>query len=148
MRFLNQKQIKEIYRMIEKQFGFKPVMDYLFIMSKDDRIYIANNDLNIDLSMLNVNSIGLYFGRIIHNEFKLTIEGTQLLGKYAKKNVIELTDKEVMDWMHGFNIDKESSHEGFVIIKHNDDFLGCGKHKNNKIFNLVPKERRIVSLRD
>ena len=61
----------------------------------------------------------------------------------SNKNVIALNDKEAKEWLSGIDIDKESDEDVFVIIKHNDDFLGTGKAKEGKILNFVPKIRRI-----
>jgi NOL1/NOP2/fmu family ribosome biogenesis protein len=40
-----------------------------------------------------------------------------------------------------FNITNKE-YDGFVILKHENDFLGTGKYKNEKILNFVPKARR------
>ena len=33
--------------------------------------------------------------------------------------------------------------KGYVIIRHEGDYLGCGKYVDGKILNHVPKERRL-----
>ena len=34
---------------------------------------------------------------------------------------------------------------GYVLIRHGNDFIGSGKASDRKIFNYVPKARRISS---
>ena len=43
----------------------------------------------------------------------------------------------------GNDIDKEFNVHGFIILKYKKDFIGCGRYKEGKIFNYVPKERRL-----
>jgi NOL1/NOP2/fmu family ribosome biogenesis protein len=145
-KFLNKKQVKEILDLIKKQWDCELELDYTFMLSDKDKVYIVNRDIDrIDLSKLRINSLGMYLGEIKHNEIRLTIEGAQLVGPHAKKNVVELDDKEARLWLKGYDIEKEASVQGFVIMKHNNDFLGSGRCKEGKISNFVPKTRRIMA---
>ena len=36
----------------------------------------------------------------------------------------------------------ERYNERYVVLKYKDDFIGCGKVKNGKVWNYVPKDRR------
>ena len=75
---------------------------------------------------------------------RLSIEGSQIMGPYAKKNVLELSKEASRDWLKGRDLAVETDCSGFVIVKSGDDFMGCGKVKDNKLLNFVPKIRRIV----
>ena len=86
--------------------------------------------------------MGMYFGHVKNNELRLSIEGSQLLHKSAKKNVLELDDENAKKWMDGQDIDMETSKNGFQIIANNGSALGCGKISKEKLLNFVPKERR------
>lgn len=33
--------------------------------------------------------------------------------------------------------------KGFIVMKNNDDYLGCGKASETKITNFIPKSRRL-----
>lgn len=143
LKILNKKQIKKILEIIKKQYGCKVNLDYAFLQNEKNRVYIANKEFaDIDLTKLRINSVGLYFGELRSGELRLTIEGSQIIGPYAKENVVELDEKESKEWMKGYDLVKETNTKGFVIIKHKEDYLGCGKVKENKIFNYVPKNRR------
>lgn len=142
LKILNKKKIKQILAMLEKQWGFKDELNYAFLETAKGKIYISNKEIfNLDLSELKINSIGLYFAEI-RSGIRLSIEGSQIIGPKATKNVVELTEKETKQWMKGIDIEKKTDTEGFVILKHKNDFLGSGKATEDKILNFVPKTRR------
>lgn len=145
LKFLNKKEIKNILNLIKNQWNCDIELDYVFLISEKDKIYIVNKEISkIDLSKLRINSIGLYFGTVVEgNSLRLSIEGSQFIGPKAKKNIIELNEKEFKEWMKGIDIEKDVEEKGFVIIKYKDDFLGCGKAVDKKILNYVPKARRL-----
>ena len=144
LKILNKKEIKRLLEMLDKHWGFKGEMEYAFLQSEKYKIYIANKEIfNLDLSKVKINSYGLYFAEV-RNGIRLSIEGSQIVGPKATKNVIELNDEELKEWMSGADLDKETDSNDFVILKHGDDFLGTGKStKEGKILNYVPKTRRI-----
>lgn len=144
---LNSKEAKAILRIIKEQWNAEPKLDYFFFKDNDNKIYIMNREFTlIDTSKLRINSLGLYIGQLRDNEFRLSIEGSQIIGKHAKKNVVELNKEDMRRWLRGEEIDLIKKIPGFIILKHNNDFLGSGKiTKDNKLMNFIPKERRIRS---
>ena len=147
LKFLNKKEIKNILDLIRKQWDCDAKLDYVFSMNEKGKIYIVNREISeIDLSKLRISSIGLYFGTLVEgSSLRLSIEGSQLVGPKAKKNVVELSEKELKEWLKGIDIDKDTKEKGFVIIRYKDDFIGCGKAVDKRILNYVPKARRISS---
>ena len=144
IKILNKKEIKKILESIEEQWDAEVNLDYAFLKTEKDKIYLVNKDISkIELGKLRINSIGLYFAEIRNGEIRLSIEGSQLIGKKAEKNVLKLNEKEMKEWMKGSDLEKEGNFSGFLIIKHKDDFLGCGKCANGKILNYIGKARRI-----
>ena len=144
LKILNKKEIKHILGMIKSQWNADADLDYVFLKTEKGKIYIVNKEIaKIDLVKLRVNSIGLYFGEIKNGEIRLSIEGSQIVGQKAEKNVLELDENEAKEWMQGNDLEKETGASGFFIIKYKDDFLGCGKYKDGKIFNFIGKARRI-----
>jgi NOL1/NOP2/fmu family ribosome biogenesis protein len=145
LKILNTRDKKEISKLIKKQFGCKfDFNDYAVFMNRYNKIYIINKEISlINFNELKINSIGLYFGEINVNQLRLSIEGSQIIGKIATKNVFELDDKQAKQWMKGIDLEIDFDKKGFVIIKNNDDFLGCGKFVKSKLLNYVPKNRRV-----
>jgi len=146
MKWLNSREVKVIRKKIENQWGWCPPMDdYFFMARRDERVAIVSKEVE-RLDIQRVNTAGLYFVKIVSGEIKLTIEGSQIVGPKSKKNVVELNDEEVQQWIRGFDIPREGFTKGFLIIRNKNDYLGCTKHSGDKLHNLVPKERRIKSL--
>ncbi|MBW2979833.1 hypothetical protein KY360_00270 [Candidatus Woesearchaeota archaeon] len=146
LKILNKKQIKNLLELIKNQWGCDVELDYVFLINQKNKVFLANRELfDVDLKKLRVNSLGLYFGEQVNEkEFRLSIEGSQLIGPKATKNVVELDDSEARLWLKGEDIEKEVDCNGFVIIKNSDDYMGSGKIKDNKILNYVPKTRRLA----
>ncbi len=166
LQILNSKQLKQIKQLLKSQFDADfDFSQYAVLKSPKDKIYIVQKDiftkLNQDLTKLRINSIGMYFAHIKNNELRLSIEGSQLVGPIAKKNIVELRNDELEQWIQGIDLDttehfphpyfppEQKDHTSilgpnqFIIIKHNNDFIGCGKLTKNKVLNFVPKTRRI-----
>ena len=144
LKILNNKEVKGILKLLDNQFGFKDRLDYVFLMNKKNKIYLVTKDIErIAIDNLRIDAIGLYFGEVNHGSLRLSIEGSQMIGKRARKNIVELDKEDAELWSMGNDIDKEFDVYGFVILKHKKDFIGCGKYKEGKIFNYVPKERRL-----
>lgn len=144
LRILNNKEIKKILSLIKQQWNASPKLDYGFLMNKENKIFLVNRDIaKIDLAKLRINSLGLYLGEIAHGELRLSIECSQLIGPFAKKNIIELSDKEARDWLKGFDLEKQTDCTGHVILRNNNDYLGTGRVKENRILNFIPKNRRL-----
>ncbi|NQV09192.1 hypothetical protein HQ529_05050 [Candidatus Woesearchaeota archaeon] len=144
LKILNSKEVKEILSILKKQFGFESKLDYVFLMNEKNKIYIANKEVfDINIDNLNINSIGIYFAFMKNKQIRLSIEGSQIIGPVSKKNIVELHDNEAKLWMKGFDLFKTTKNKGFVLIKNNNDFLGCGKQIEDKILNYVPKIRRL-----
>ena len=143
LKILNRKKIKEILALIKKQWGADFKTELAFLMNTQNKIFLVNREVfNLNLEKLRINSIGLYFGELKNNELRLSIEGSQLVGKNAKQNIAELNEKQAMQWLKGQDIGIKENYTSFVILKHKNDFLGTGKYKQDKILNFVPKARR------
>lgn len=146
LKILNKKEIKAILALIKKQWGADFKQDYAFLMNTKNKIFIVNKDISrINLNRLRINNVGMYFGEINKGEIRLSIEGAQLVGPLAKKNVLELDEKEAREYLKGQDLDKGAKERGFVVIRHGEDFLGTGKSNGKVIYNYTPKERRILS---
>lgn len=147
LKILNSREIKGIYELIKEQWGADIKLDYGFLRNNKNRIFVISRDISrIDLSGLRLNSAGMYFCEIDGKGIRLSIDGSQIIGPKAEKNVVELNDEETKKWFKGEDIEKECKNcRGFVILKHNRDFLGTGKYSNGKILNYVGKSRRILT---
>ncbi|MEA3430498.1 MAG: hypothetical protein U9R08_04455, partial [Nanoarchaeota archaeon] len=74
---------------------------------------------------------------------RLSIEGSQLVGPKAQKNIAKINNEQAQKWIRGEDIKIKQEFEGFVIIKHETNYIGSGKFKEGTILNFVPKVRRL-----
>ncbi len=142
---LNSKEVKVIAAAVKQQWGGNFSFDGGFLEGRDGDIFLISRDIEkLDLERLNIESAGLYFGQVRNGELRLSIEGSQLVGRTATRNVIEVTDADFRQWLSGSDLEKDySGCSGYVLIKHDGDFIACGKCKDGKILNFVPKARRV-----
>lgn len=144
LRVLDRKDKKAFLEILENQFGFEDKLDYSFLINNKNKVFIVNKEIaGIDLNKIRINSIGLYIAEFRNNEVRLSIEGSQIIGPKAKKNIIELDEKEAREWLKGKDIEKETEAKGFVMIKHDNDYMGSGKIRGSTILNFVSKTRRL-----
>lgn len=147
LNFLKSKEIKGILDIIENQWSAKcPFLkDFAFLLTRKNRLYIASKEVgSVDFSKVRISSVGLHIGELKNGVLRVNIEGSQLVGPFAKKNVVELSDDEANSWLRGTDLPKSGDLNGFVIMKQNNDFLGSGKFKEGVILNYVSKARRLV----
>jgi NOL1/NOP2/fmu family ribosome biogenesis protein len=143
--FLNKKESGSLLKNIKEQFGIKELdLDYIFVKNRENKIYIVSNSLKkLDMSKLRINSFGSYFCKMDNSGIRMTVEGSQLIGKYATKNILELDKEQIKEWIKGNQVDVKSDMIGFVLIKSKKDFFGSGLIKNNILLNYFPKTRRL-----
>jgi NOL1/NOP2/fmu family ribosome biogenesis protein len=141
---LNSKEVKNIMKQLEEQFGFDEKLDYVFLRNNKDKAYITTRAIEqIDLNSIRIDSVGLYFGKYYSDGFRLTIEGAQLIADKCKKNVVELSMEQKHDWLMGKDISLPSHENSFVILKWKDDILGCAKVKHELAWNSLPSSRKL-----
>jgi NOL1/NOP2/fmu family ribosome biogenesis protein len=142
---LNSRETKKILQDIKEQWGAALEKEYAFIQNSEGKIFVVSRDIEqIDFDKININSFGLYLADYEkNNELRLSIEGSQMVGPKATKNIIELIAEESRGWLKGQDIPTNAEATGFVILKSGADYLGSGKIKDGRIMNFVPKTRRI-----
>jgi len=144
-KILNSKEIKRILNWLKEHYGIKELkINKAFLQNPKGKIYLISKDISeLETKNLRLNLIGMYFAKQEKENIRLSIEGSQIIGPKATKNIAELNNKQVDEWTRGQDIEFEENLEGFVIIKHENDFYGVGAYKEGKILNYVPKDRRI-----
>ncbi len=157
---LNSKETKHILEKIRDHYGYdidKNDLDYAFLMNKDKRIYIISKDLaRVPYDEMKVDGIGIYFGELYNEKLRLSIEGAQIIGKHATKNIHNLDYDQMISWIKGNDIEFSDVGEDFVIVRYKElktgkyDILGCGKYNKStgKLMNYVSKSRKLVVVND
>jgi NOL1/NOP2/fmu family ribosome biogenesis protein len=143
MSILNSKEKKELYAKLHEQWDIEYSTEHGLLRNSEDKIYLMNNSLaSIDTSKLRINSLGLYIAEWKKHSLRLSIEGSQLLGPSAKKNIIDISKEERGRWLMGEDLKTEEGIKGYAIIRCDTDFLGSGHVKDGTITNFVGKNRR------
>jgi NOL1/NOP2/fmu family ribosome biogenesis protein len=146
---MSKEEIEKLENLLEKNYGAKiKFKDKIFKTSEEKIWLISKEALDFDFSKLRVNSAGLYFGKLKRNEkIQLSIEGVQLIGKKAKKNVVIIDEENLKKFLQGFDFSSQKLIDceinNFILIKYEDDFVGTGILRENYVENILPKARRI-----
>ena len=148
---LSIQETKEILSKLNKQFGIKEIPGKLIKIGKE-RIFLFQGDFSEeqikDLEKITfIEKIGIYIGAIFPptGEIRLSIEGTQIFKNQIIKNIFEINNEQLENWMQGEELNIQTGLRGIIVIKHKDNFLGCGKASEIKIGNFIPKSRRLRS---
>lgn len=144
--FIKSSEKKKITAELEIQFGIKKI-HYLLIETGKDKIrgfsgHLSKEEIKSLSQLTNIESIGVY---LLKKEFdyRLSIEATHLLKEQITKNILEINDLQLQQWLKGQNLEIKTKNKNTLVIQHNQDFIGCGKSNTEKIFNYVPKDRRL-----
>ncbi len=148
---LNSKERKEFHRLLEQYYGVDEDLDGALLRNdKKEKFYLFSKDLAFfDTEGLNIDAMGVYIGALAKGRLRLTIEGSQMIGPKATKNTVALTKEEADAWLAGGNIpldildaDVSDIPDGtFLLVRHGEDWIGCGRKSDQFLYNYVPKTR-------
>jgi len=142
---MNSKEKKLFLQQIKDLYGVEKLPTYVYFYINDkERLYVVNEDaFKYDFEEIRVNSTGLYIGTFMIDGFRFSIEGSQIFGKLATKNIYEIDETRRNDWIKGESINCEvpDFQDKYVLIKCGNDFFASAKVKKNSISNYIPKTR-------
>lgn len=156
VKFIKSNEKRRLVEKLNERFGIKEIPGILIETGKEKVRGFSGSMTREEIKELgeiaNVEIIGLYLFKSEEVGLRLSLDGTHFFANQIIKGVIELSDSELESWMNGFDLIienlefKPKNPEEFgavVVLRHGDDFVGCGLSNGEKIFNYVPKERRI-----
>ena len=152
LKIFSEKEKKEIENKVNEQFGIKEIPG-MILQRGEERLFLFHGSLSEKQiyeieQTIPVERIGVYFAKLVEEKngktkIRLSIEGTQILSDQIIKNIFELKEEQVEDWMKGNELQISTGKKDFLAMKYKDDFLGCGKASESKISNFIPKNRRL-----
>jgi NOL1/NOP2/fmu family ribosome biogenesis protein len=146
---LNSKETKLLMQQLNKQFDTTEDLEYVFIKNNKEKVYLISREIEkISLDKIRIDSLGLYFGTIQPDGFRPSIEGSQIIGKIARRNILEINNDQKHEWIKGNNLEVEKEGNEIVLLKYNKDFMGAGKHRGHTIINSISKARRLVNVNE
>jgi len=153
MKILSRKETAEIEERIQDVYGTEDCLKefVVLITGKEDKIWLASRKIfELNLEALRIDSIGLYFGRVDCGRLRLSVEGAGIVGPKAKKNIAEIDENAIWDFLRGFNVAPskliEAEERCYVLVKHKDCFISVAKLENGMLISVLPKSRKIISL--
>ncbi len=146
LKVLNSRERKKFWAQLNEQFGSEAFEDKA-ILSNKEKVYLVNKEIH-ELPEIKMHYAGMYFCKIMKDGLRPTIEGSQLIAKTATKNILELDNPKINDWIKGYDLEGFNIPEGFYLIKNNTDIYGCGKIKEGKLLNYTPKGRRLINIHE
>ncbi len=156
MKRLNSKEKKVLLQKMQEHYGFTGEFTYDILLNENKNKYylIKPEVLDFPIEDHRIETIGLYFGQLMpEGVVRFTVDGSQIIGPQATKQLYELSDEQFHDWIRGRDLEVETDFESWLIMKHGEDYVGCGKivQKNEAgeektlIHNYVPKTRYVRS---
>jgi len=147
LKILNHEEKKEIEEKLNQQFGIKNIPGMIVMLGKE-RLFLFTGNLDENkiqkLKKITVlERIGIYLGKEIRGEIRLSIEGSQILKKQITRNIFEMNKEQTEKWMQGSQLNIKTKNRGFLIMKYKNNFMGTGKASEDKIGNFIPKNRRL-----
>jgi len=152
LRIVDKNEVEDLQKMIDRNYRSDFVLrDYGVMLGSEERIWIAARDVfEFDFSKLPVNSVGINFGKLKQNgKIRLTIEGSQLIGKTAERNVALIADDDAEKFLRGEDVSAvetiECENHNFVLLRtESGRVVGSAMFAEGKLKNFLPKSRRIM----
>src|SRR3972149_8686816 len=137
IKILTEQDKKKIEKKLHEQFGVKELNGKILKLGEEKLFFFTGQIDEEEIRKIEqsapIEKVGVYFAKLINEEIKLTIEGTQLLKEQITKGIFSINDSQAEEWMMGRELNLKSGLRGFVVMKNNDDYLGCGKASQEKI---------------
>jgi len=143
--FIKSNEKREMIKKLNEQFGITE-LPYLLIRAGRERTRSFSGHLSKE-EMIKLGSIARIelIGSYLFKEeglLRLSFDATIMLKEQITKNIVEINESEIKDWLRGFDINMPAP-QGVVVIKCGTDFVGCGKSNGKTIYNYIPKDRRL-----
>ena len=145
LRYIKSSEKRKIISELNENFGITK-LPYLLIEAGKEKMRafsgsLSKEEISLIGSITRIESIGLYAMKK-ESPIRLSFDFPHLITDQLTKNILEINDNQVKDWMKGQNLEIKKE-RGICLIKHGNYFLGCGKSTGEKIINHVPKDRRL-----
>jgi NOL1/NOP2/fmu family ribosome biogenesis protein len=149
MNVLTVSEKKQLIEQLHEQYGIETI-PHLVLQFGKERFRIFSGHFSRDELLkldktLRIENAGLYAIKKEEkdNLLRLTIDGVNAFKEQITKHIVEISDEQTLAWLKGEMLSLKETPRVYVVLKHTEDFVGCGKSTGESILNMVPKERRI-----
>jgi NOL1/NOP2/fmu family ribosome biogenesis protein len=145
-KFIKSKEKKRILKELEDTYGISE-LNYLLIETGKKKIRAFSGDLSKEeisqlSEIINIEIIGMYLLSQKDVDLRLNFDAVPLLRHQITKKIIKITKDQYELWMRGHDLELKAP-KGIAVIKYGDNLIGIGRSNEEKIFNYVPKERKL-----
>lgn len=145
-KFIKTNTKRKILESLNEFYGITD-LPYLLIESGKERIRAYSGHLSkeeiTELSQLtHLESIGATLLKKEGDNIRPTFDSSTIIKNQVTKSIINLSPSDFKKWMSGSDLDLKTK-SGIYLIRYKAFFLGPGKSNGSKLFNHVPKDRRI-----
>lgn len=130
---------------LEERFGCTiELPDGYGLYLRDEEVWLRYEKVELFAGKLSLERTGNIVGMFKEGKMRhITHMGAEILVPHATKNVIELTEKELADYLGGRDLDigeREGLSDWFVLVKYQRHLIGKGLLKSGKLKNQFPRE--------
>lgn len=145
-KFIKSSEKKQIESELEKIYGIQK-LPYLLIEAGKRKIRAFSGSLLKEEIMAlskstKIELVGIYLISKKDEEARLNFDAVSLLKDKINKNIIEINKEHFEKWIRGQDLELKIQ-KGTVVIKYENDLIGIGKSNGEKVFNYMPKERKL-----
>ena len=136
IQLLNKEEERQYKNKLKEQFGIERI-DWKLIKSGKERVRALSANISKDeLELLNntvrIEVLGLYAFKE-EGDIRITLDATHLLKDQIKKNIVEISEEQMKDWMSGQELNIPG-HKGVIALKYPD-----GREKAQRI--MIPMKK-------
>ena len=144
--FINSKEKKRILEELENLYGISN-LPYMLTEAGKKKIRAFSGTMNREeiqelSEITNVEVIGIYLLSQKDDDLRINFDALPLLKNQISKSTLEINEQQFELWIRGNDIEL-SAKSGTYIISYKGDLIGTGKSNGIKIFNYIPKERKL-----
>ncbi|WP_185836204.1 methyltransferase RsmF C-terminal domain-like protein [Candidatus Korarchaeum cryptofilum] len=132
--------MKEFLEWVKDWFGSEISGVELFPSGKD-KIRACSPEAKVEIS--NVFLRGVYVAKRAPYGFIISIEGSFIIGRSAKRHLVDLSESDFRRWMRGDDIELKLPEKGVYIVRYGEAFAGSGYYDGRVLRNLIPKVRTL-----
>ena len=146
LQFLKSKEKRALVEELEEQYGITE-LPYLLLETGKQKIrgfsgHLSKEEIVQLTRLTNVEIIGAYLINQKDQNARISFDAIQLFKEQITKNIIEINNQQLQLWLRGYDLEIQAP-RGIVVLKYQEDLVGIGKSNTEKIFNYVPKERKL-----
>ncbi len=144
--FIRSSEKKKILEELEKLYGITS-LPYILAEAGKKKIRAFSGTMTKEeiqelTEITNVEVIGMYLISQKDDDLRINFDALPLFKDQITKSIIEINEEQFEKWIRGQDLDLQSN-SGTFILSHKGDLIGQGKSNGIKIFNYIPKERKL-----